>query len=752
MTNRTRNILRALGAAVWVLFVISGLLRTEIDTQTGSFLPRGDTGSRTLEAKERAFGGDPIVVILESSNARALVLDDAQRLELLRLEGTLAKLPDVAAVYGPATVLNQTAGAAQDMLAQISGRRDAIEALARQQALDKGLSKVKAAQTAAAAVAAFDRRYGALVVKALPAGLPTIRNSRFVQTVLFDENNKTRTKWKFIVPSATSVAILVRPRQALDQDAGARLVEAVSKTVSSSELQTVRTTVTGTPVIAAGLSSRAKTELPVLGAAAVVSVGAILLLTGWTTRRRSRLRPLVSALAGTATTIAGFGWFGAPLSLGIVAFLPIMLGIGSDFPLYLSRQGAIRPVIVAAGAATVGFGSLAFSPLPFVRQLGIALAIGVVATTAIATALRVSFGPLPVPPAEPSANPRTLGRRAGSILLGAAVLTGALGWVALPKLPIEAQPDKLAAGLPELKSAAYAEQILGSNGEVSVQLRGADVASPEVLAWADKAESAVVRDMGDTVHPILTLGDLFSFLGTNPTPDQVTAALQLVPRYLSSAVVTSDRKTALLVFGIEFDDIGGLGKTLDQLRSSLPPAPEGAQVDIVGLPVLAVRGLDLVSGGRVWMNLIGVLAAAVVVLLGTRSAKDTMRTVLTVLIATGWVAGIASATSASLNPLTVAVGSLVTATGCEFALMLGQPGSQRRIRHSGVATAAAAGVAGYLVLTFSDLAVLQNFGFLLALSVGASYLAALAVHQALPVAPTDSEPMSTSVLQTQETL
>jgi hypothetical protein len=521
--------------------------------------------------------------------------------------------------------------------------------------------------------------------------------------------------------------------------------------VKSSDLKTTRTTITGTPVIAAALSSSAKTELPILGAAAVVAVGAILLLTAWTTRRRGRLRPLASALAGTITTIAGFGWLGEPLSLGVVAFLPIMLGIGSDFPLYISRQGAIRPVIIAAGAATVGFGSLVFSPLPFVRQFGIALAIGVAATTVIATALRVTFGPLPVAPAELSENRRALSPRARSFALGAAVLTGALGWVVLPTLAIEAQPDKLAAGLPELESAAYAEQILGSNGEVSVQLRGEDVTSPAVLDWADKAESAVIRNMGDTVHPILTLGDLFGFLGVNPTPDQITAALQLVPRYLTSAVVTSDRKTALMVFGVEFDDIGGLGKTLDQLRDTLPPAPKGTQVDIVGLPVSAVRGLDLVSDGRVWMNLVGILAAAAVVLAGTRSVKDTIRTVLTVLIATGWVAGVAYLTSASLNPLTVAVGSLVTATGCEFALMMGQPGSRRRIWHSGVATAAAAGVAGYLVLTFSDLAVLQDFGLLLALSVGASYLAAAAVHQAMPATPADSVPQGALAPQMEET-
>ena len=71
-------------------------------------------------------------------------------------------------------------------------------------------------------------------------------------------------------------------------------------------------------------------------------------------------------------TLAVFGWLGRPLSLGVITFLPIVIGIGSDFPAYLIHGGTPkRRIAVVALASAVGFASLALSPLPFVRDLGL---------------------------------------------------------------------------------------------------------------------------------------------------------------------------------------------------------------------------------------------------------------------------------------------------------------------------------------------------------------------------------------------
>jgi hypothetical protein len=734
----------ALAGAFLVLagFLVGGLDRVRIDTGIASFLPSDDPVYRALEDKARSFGGDPVIVLLESEKDRELLLNPDQLVELLKLEGELAGLPDVAAVYGPATVLNQTAGAAQDMLAQISGRRDGLQRTTEIAAKKRGATDAEAAAKGKAAVAAFDRRYGALLVQGLPAGLPTLRNPHFVQAVMFDENARPRSQWHFVVPAADTVAVLVRPREDIDQAAAGRLVAAVRKSVHAAGLDTSRTTVTGVPVVTSALTDAARSELPLLGGVSLAAVGAVFLVVSWTRRRRDRLWPTLAAVLGTVTTVAVFGWLDHPLSLGVVAFLPILLGIGSDYPFYLAQGRHRRRVLVAALAATVGFASLAMSPLPFVRELGLALALGIVLTVGIALVRGPvpgdRTGPAAVDPTVPSASSTPPGRRpAGWQRLGiaaAAVAVAAVGWVALPGLAVEAQPEALASGLPELEDAEYAEQVLGSSGEVSVVLRGKDLANPAVLRWAQDAESAVVLEHGDQVHPVVTIGDVFRFLGDRPTQAQIESAIELFPSYLTSSVLRSDRTEAVLVFGVEISDVEELGRVLDEVRATLPPAPDGTTASLVGLPVAAVRGLDLVSSGRLWMNLAGVLAAGLVVAVGLRNRGDVSRAMITVLLSTGWVAALALVTTGSLNPLTVAIGSLTTATGCEFAIMLARSGRASALRDVG--TAAFAGTIGYLVLTLSGLAVLRDFGLLLAASVGCSFVAATVACQVLvPVKP-----------------
>ncbi|MFC6866165.1 MMPL family transporter [Haloechinothrix salitolerans] len=731
---------RRAGAVVLVVvlagLVAGGLAQVRIDTGISSFLPSGDSAYEALEEKAASFGGDPVVVLLESAQPRELLLEKTKLMRLLRLEGELSQLPDVAAVYGPATVLNQTAGASQNLLARISGRRDALRNAAEHRAKQNGAGDAEAAAAGDAAVARFDRRYGALLARGLPAGLPTLRNPGFVETVLYTEDGQPKPQWRFVLPTDRTVAVLVRPRQGLDQAAAGRLSDAVRATVDKSALDPAKVTVTGVPVVTSALTERAQRELPVLGAIAAFAVGLVFFVAPWSRRRRARLRPVLVALIGTALTLAAFGWLQHPLSLGVVAFLPILLGIGSDFPFYLSQPGHRRRALVAALAAAAGFGSLALSPLPFVRELGLALAAGIVATVGIALGMRRLFGAV-----APARTPYVDGR--GDLLrarvwqrvvvLAVALGLAGAGWAALPQLDIESRPDELARGLPELEAARYAEDVLGSSGEVSILLRGKDVLQPEALRWTRQAEERLVRQHGDQLHPIVTTSGLLQFLGDKPTVEQIQAGVELMPSYLTSAVIRPDNNVALMSFGVELRELDQQRALLAEVRTTLPPPPKGYEVELVGLPVAAVQGLDAVSGGRSLINMVGIAAAGLVLVIGLRRRADAGRAVLTILLATGWVLALAWGVSGSLNPLTVAIGSLTTATGCEFAVMLA--GAGRRRRHwlwRGVATAAVAGSVGYLILGLSGVAVLREFGLLLAASVVCSYLAAVAVLWALP--------------------
>ena len=731
-----------LGTALLGVVLMGGLLRVELDTSTSSFLPSADPVEKALAAKSDDFGGDPVIVVLETSQPRALFTDQEQLVRLIGLEGRLAALPDVAAVYGPGTVLNQTAGAAQDMLAQISGRRDGYRNEVMAAARKRGLTEAQVKQLGKAALARFDERYGSLMVQGLPAGLPTVKNPRFVQTLLFGaETLETRPQWRYLVPTENTVAILVRPRANLDASATSELVEGVRATVHDADLDIERTTVTGAPVVAAGLADRGRAELPILGAVAVAAVGLVFFVSGWTSRRRARLRPIASALVGTAAILAVFGWTGHTVSLGVVAFLPILIGIGSDFPLYWSRGLTDRAVLIAAAAATAGFASLALSPLPFVRELGLALALGLVLTVAAAAVARRVFGHVPDPSGSPLIAPGRGGWSSPARVTAAAivVVSGVMGWISLAKIDVEAAPDRLAAGLPELKDAAYAEELLGSAGEVSVVVESTKVTAPDVLAWTKEAQAKIVTKLGDRVHPVLSAADLLRFVGDAPSPEQVDAAVAVMPPYLTSAVIKSDRSEALLVLGVEFDSVDELGMLLDDLQTALTDPPAGVTTQTVGLPVSAARGLDLVSESRLLINVVGIAAAGLIILAGLQSMRDALRAVMTIGVATGWVALIASMTSGSLNPLTVAIGSLITATGSEFAILLRRGGDTRA-----VATAALAGTIGYLTLALSGLAVLRDFGLLLATSVVCSFAAAYLIDRVLDASGQKSGRLETS--------
>ncbi|MFE2429297.1 hypothetical protein ACFXJ5_21435 [Streptomyces sp. NPDC059373] len=735
-TRRFVVLLVVLGVAA---VTVGGLLRLRVETTLNSFLPQGDPSVSAIEQNARSFGGDPVVVLLESSSPRQLLLDQKQFPKLLKLEGTLSQLPDVATVYGPATVMNQIAISSQDMLARISGARDSLRAQAEQQARDKHLPAKKVTAAGGAAVARFDKRYGALLVQGLPAGLPTTGNPNFISSVIYDRTGQPRVRWKFVVPNANSVTELVRPREDLDEAQTERLVAAVHAAVKGSGLRTSRVTVTGVPAITSSLTREVVSEMPVLGGLAVLAVLLRFLIAPAMTTRLRRLWPLLAAVVGSALTLSAFGWLDIPMSFGAIALFPLLLGIGSSFPLYLASFADRRRVLVVSLASAAAFGSLAVSPLPFVRELGIALGTGVLLTV-VATlglgGLATAGAAAPPGPRRPAGRrpDRTLSAGRRRVVMAALVAVAGLGWGVLPRLDIQANPENLARGLPELSRAQYAEHVLGSSGDVSIVLHGTDTQSAPALRWLQQAENVVVGKYGDRVQPILTAPDLLSFLGNSPTSEQVTAGIELLPPYLTGAVFTPDGKQAAMDFGVRFQDLGAQTKLLDAVKAALPSPPTGYRVDIVGLPVAADRAYALVSGDRYLSNTIGIVAAGLILVLGLRRRRDGLRAMLAAALATGWTLASLWLLGQSLNPLTAALGSLITVTGCEFTVLLVDARQEKDSRlRLVVALACVTSAIGYLALVPSRIALLREFGVALTATVLFSYLAATAVVRLIPV-------------------
>lgn len=237
---------------------------------------------------------------------------------------------------------------------------------------------------------------------------------------------------------------------------------------------------------------------------------------------------------------------------------------------------------------------------------------------------------------------------------------------------------------------------------------------------------------------------MLTFLGSEPTAEQIKTGVRLMPRYLSSTVFRGDNRMSVITFGVRLNDVNELRQLRAGLHRDLPPPPEGFRVEVTGLPVVAVTTNELISDEKVLSNLSGIAAAGLVLFIGLRRRRDAGRAVLAAALATGtmlallWQAGIA------LSPLTAALGSLTAAVGCEFTVLLAQArrSANRALRRS-VLLAAASSAAGYAALAVSSLSMVAQFGALLALSVGvalaAAWLVVWATGDRAPRDPRDGE-------------
>jgi len=102
---------------------------------------------------------------------------------------------------------------------------------------------------------------------------------------------------------------------------------------------------------------------------------------------------LMPVIGGGALCIALLGWAGVPLNLFHVLGLLLVLGMGSDYTIFLREsRGAVAPALLAVVLATLtavlSFGLLAFSSIPFIRAIGLVQALGVTLAVVMAIGLR----------------------------------------------------------------------------------------------------------------------------------------------------------------------------------------------------------------------------------------------------------------------------------------------------------------------------------------------------------------------------
>jgi predicted RND superfamily exporter protein len=315
--------------------------------------------------------------------------------------------------------------------------------------------------------------------------------------------------------------------------------------------------------------------------------------------------------------------------------------------------------------------------------------------------------------------------------------------------------------LQALKDVNVLQQETGVSGEIDVTVRADDITDTDVIAWMTKFQDGVLRAHGykpgkrctqpkapPELCPALSLPDLFSTAGGRQ--QQVRRLLDAVPAYFSQGVVTADRRTANLAFGIRLMPLDRQKHVVDDIKARLKPPP-GVEASVVGLPVLAAEANDsLSSPWRRALTLLAALAGVFLVLFAARrSARAAAVPLIPIALATGWsglvlfVLGLLPGPfEVDLNPMSVTLSALVIAISTEFSVLLSSRYRQEREAGAGPARAIelayastgaavlASGVtaiAGFAALVFSDIRMLRDFGIVTVVDLTVSLLGVMIV-------------------------
>ncbi len=781
-------------SAVLALVAAVGATRLPTDAGVDTLV---DPGSPTAEATQQVredFGEEPVVVLVKGELPQLVLSDNLFR--LLRLEGCLsgkvpkgaepipgpcAELAEMEAVEfltGPATFLNES-------VVQIDNQ---LRRLAENVPADRFREYLLAVAT----------KYGITSV-------PSITNEDFVSTVVFDFSRPRGTpkaRLSYLFPNARSAQIVIRLRPDLSEAERHRAIGLIEAAVEDTtpraackaegkpapcfELDGGSYVVSGAPVVIDGVSRALKDALLVLFAVALAVMALVLLLVF---RSRWRLLPLAFGLAATAITFGLLALVGGSLTMASIAALPILIGLAVDYAIQFQARfnetGAVEeaasrsgPTIGAACIATIaGFLALQLSPIPMVRGFGWILILGI----AIAFALALTAGPAILTllarvagegdaehPAQASPSPdRTraplrflsLALEYPVAVIAVGVGLAIMGWAAGTRVEtvsdirqLAPQSIKAVEGLNELQDTT------GVSGELDVSIEADDLTDPDVIEWMAGFKKRVLEANGfggeepsclaAGLCPGPALSDFLVRGGETPTAERIDATLAALSPYALRQVAPIDPETgevgskALISFGIRAQSLEDQQKLVDRVRGEIGDPPEGVEVRLAGLSVIAAESAGDLSSSRYWLTLAGLALVGLALLLIYRSWRRALVPLVPTVLATGWASLLLWITGIPLNPMSAALGALTIAIATEFGVLLvgrfheergggaDVEGALRRAyERTGAAVLAsgATAIAGFAVLVASDVRMLRDFGFVTVIDLTAALIGVLLV-------------------------
>jgi uncharacterized protein len=354
-------------------------------------------------------------------------------------------------------------------------------------------------------------------------------------------------------------------------------------------------------------------------------------------------------------------------------------------------------------------------------------------------------------------------------VLAVGLAVAATGWAVDSRSEVISDLERLVPqDLAAVQDLQALQRETGVAGEIDVVIEaapGEDLADPAVVRWMRDYQTGLLEEYGYSSErgcgraelcPALSLPDLFRSERSAGDAERIRGLLDAVPPYFSQAVITADRRTANLAFGIRLTSFERQQEIVEDMRERLDP-PAGVRAELAGLPVLAaeanatltdpLRRLATLAAG-----LLAVLALLVLVYRRRRTWRAAWTRawvpVVPIALATGWSALVLFLLGVPLNPLSATLGALVLAISTEFAVLLSARfHAEREAGHApaealrrtyastgaAVLASGATAIAGFAVLALSDVRMLRDFGLVTVVDLTVSLLGVLAVLPAVLV-------------------
>lgn len=789
---------RPLVALSAALAIVAAVGATQLPTDAGVDT-LVDSDSATAEATQQVredFGEEPIVVLVKGELPELLLTDDLFR--LLRLEGCLsgkvpkgaeaipgpcAELAEMGAVEfltGPGTFLNESVVQIDNQLRRLAENvpadrfREYLLAVATKYGI-----------TSAPSIANEDFVATVVFDFARPRGTPKARLS-------------------YLFPNAKSAQIVIRLRPDLSEAERRRAIGLIEAAVEDTtprkackeqgepapcfQLDKGSYVVSGAPVVIDGVSSALKDALLLLFAVAIAVMALVLFLVFGS---RWPLLPLAIALMAAAITFGLLALVGGSLTMASIAALPILIGLAVDYAIQFQARfdetGSAEkaaslggPTIGAACLATgAGFLALQLSPVPMVRgfgwvlMLGIAVAFAAALTVGLGTLARWRAGPVSRsgrylrwmlgtshstshPPGE---RLLSVARTYPEVVLAVGIGLAVMGWAAGTRVDtvtdireLAPQNVKAVQGLNELQDTT------GVSGELDVSIEADDLTDPETVEWmagfkkrvleAGQFEGEDPSCLEAEICPGPALSDFLVKGEERPTASRIDATLGALSPYALRQVAPIDPETgevghqALISFGIRAQSLEDQQKLVERVRGEIGEPPEGVEVQLAGLSVIAAESASELSSSRYWLTLAGILLVGLALLLIYRSWRRALVPLVPTVLATGWASLLLWVTGIPLNPMSAALGALTIAIATEFGVLLSgrfheerQGGAEveeallRAYSRTGAAVIAsgATAIAGFAVLIASDVQMLRDFGLVTVVDLAAALVGVLLV-------------------------